>query len=295
MTAAIPARSSLVLGAPPRSRLGRQLSRWIQQVRRGLGLLGSVHAGDVSYREFTPEPLGRALSRKGRGYKDFRVVFPDGGKMLIRATPRRVFADLAATPLLDRYQRIEGLLAPGMRVLEMGCSTGFGAVWLAERLGRSGAVVALDDDDQAISFAQRRYRLPNVSFETYRADSLAGETDGAFNAVVAPRGLSGGASDAAVLAELWRVVAPGGWLFMGAGPGPQSSLDAAQIKDTEQAKLLDRAELERVLREICGPDPMPEREHRPAPPRHRGGAGVIQFIGEAVDGNQDILVGKPEA
>src|SRR5690606_14910399 len=155
MTAAIQAGSSLVLGAPPhRSRLGRQVARWATQLRRGLGLLGSVHAtGGVSYREFTPEPLGRALSRKGRGYKDFRVVFPDGVKMLIRATPRRVFADLAPTPVLERYRRVEGLLAPGMRVLEMGCSTGFGSVWLAERLGQSGAVVALDDDDQAVTFA----------------------------------------------------------------------------------------------------------------------------------------------
>ncbi len=290
MTAAIQAGSSLALGPAPRSRVGRLLSRWGQQLRRTLGLLGSVHApGGVTYREFTPEPLSRALSRKGRGYKDFRVVFPDGSKMLIRATSRRVFADLAPTPLLDRYRRIEGLLAPGMRILEMGCSTGYGAVWLAQRLGPSGAVVALDDDDQAVSFAQRRYRLPNVSFETSRPDSLAGETDGAFDAVIAPCALAGNPGDAAAIAELWRVLAPGGWLFLGVCPPPASSLDA------RTAAPLHRDTVEQILRQICAPDPAPERDQRPAPPRRRGGPGVIQFIGEPIDGALDVLVGKPEA
>src|SRR5688572_7706178 len=98
-------RSGSILASsnPPRLRLPRRVSRWLQNARRTMGLLGSVTADGVVFREFTPEPLPRALGRKGPGFKDYRVLFPDGTKMLIRATPRRVFADLAPAPRLTRY------------------------------------------------------------------------------------------------------------------------------------------------------------------------------------------------
>jgi SAM-dependent methyltransferase len=280
-----------------------------------MGLLGSVHVDGVVYREFTPEPLPRALGRKGPGFKDYRVHFPDGTKMLIRATPRRIFADLAPAPRLTRYARVEPLIVPGMRILELGCSTGYGSVWLADRVGRSGAVVAIDTDDQAVAFAQKRYPRPNIAFEIRRPDSLTGETDGSFDAVFAPRGITGEGGDTADLAELWRLVAPGGWMLVGvSGAGGSSAGDAppAAIETTEA-----------ILRQICTADVPPSppasaastgREHQgagrdpgrgpafgpaagPPPPVHRPRwrAGVIQTLGDPLDGVHDVIVGKPEA
>lgn len=283
---------------PARPRLPRQVSRWLQNARRAMGLLGSVTVDGVVFREFTPDPLPRALGRKGPGFKDYRVVFPDGAKMLIRATPRRIFADLAPTPRLERYARIEPLLIPGMRVLEFGCSTGYGAVWLADRVGRSGAVVAIDDDDQAVAFAQRRYPRPNIAFEIRRSDSLSGEIDGSFDAILAPRGITGESGDAADLAELWRLVAPGGWMLVGvsgsSGSAPGEAVTPAAAETTEA-----------ILRQICTADAPPERHAQsgddpssggqPPPFRPRWGAGIMQTLGDPLDGVHDVIVGKPEA
>lgn len=186
----------------------------------------------VRYREVTAEPLRHALSRKGPGFKEFDATFParaGGGTMRIRCTPRRVFADLSPTGgrLSAVCEAAAGWLRPGMRVLILEGGTGDAAAFVAGRVAPSGAVVSLERDEESVAYAQRRYRLANVSHEVGGIEGLAGETDGAFGAVIAvesgPEAAEGSAGE---LGEVWRVVAPGGWAMF-AAERPVSEVESA--------------------------------------------------------------------
>jgi hypothetical protein len=217
-----------------RSRAARQITLWFEQVRSSLGIRRGLHAGPCYYKELTSERLGRALAarRSGAkgtpGFKDYRVTFAGGSKMIIRCTRERCYADLMGDEGLYRYARIGEILRPGSRVLEIASqpmTTGYTGAWLAQMAGDSGAVVSLMPDEQGARFASRRYPAPNLSLEHVPpgddhgaaaiAQTLAGETDGAFHAVVhlglpaEPRHRD------QLMRELWRVLAPGGWMLAG--------------------------------------------------------------------------------
>ncbi len=192
------------------------------RLRRALGLKGSFSQNGVRYRERTTEPLRLALSKRGPGFKDYDVTFRGGTRLHIRCTKDRVFADLVPPPTLPVFLRAERLLRPGMRVLVLPCGTGFSAAAVSGRVSPSGAVVALDPDEQSIEYARLRYSIQNMSFECGGASELRGETDGSFDAAIAV--LSADAPpEEAELAELWRLIAPGGWLLVShAAPKPQT-------------------------------------------------------------------------
>ncbi|MCC6676906.1 MAG: class I SAM-dependent methyltransferase [Phycisphaerales bacterium] len=192
------------------SRAGRLAAR----VRVMLGLRRTFTVDGVRYTERSTEPLRRSLSRKGAGLKEYDAVFTDGVKLRLHCTPARVYADLSGAALLPRYRMVEDLLSPGMRVLEVSCGTGYGAAWLLERVGPSGAVVALDRDRESVKYAQRRYSGANAAFELGGVETLYGELAGGFDAVLAMRGLDSQSGLEATLRELWRVVSPGGWLLV---------------------------------------------------------------------------------
>jgi SAM-dependent methyltransferase len=196
--------------SPPRSAANR--------LRHVFGLRQWFFVEGVRYRELTSDSMRRALSRKGPGFKDYEVLFPDGASMQIRASADRIFADLAGADRFAVYSRAEQLLLPGMRILILGGGTGYAGNWAAARVAPSGAVVSLEVDAQSVEYARRRYRTPNVSFETGGIAELAGEIDGSFNAAVVilpdPR-----PDPAPMLAECWRLVAPGGWLLAVAPAG----------------------------------------------------------------------------
>lgn len=210
-------------------RAGRRVRRLLGRVRSALGLRRGVKVHGVYYKELTAESLQRALSKKGRGWKEYRVTFPDGAKQVIRASPDRVFDDVMA-PL--GYDAGQGLLAPlleiirpGSRLLLLNAGTGAAAAWLGAAVGRSGAVVALEPDEQSVSFAARRYPRHNIAFEHAGIEGLRGETDGAFEGAAVLRSLPDD-HDAALL-EVWRVIAPGGWLLMACAPGAGDAAAAA--------------------------------------------------------------------
>lgn len=173
----------------------------------------------VRYTEVTTEPLARALSERGSGGKEYALSFPGGRRMRIRVTPTRPYADLSGPAFLPLYAAAEPFLRPGMRVLAIRSGTGYVAEWLSHRVGPSGAVVALDDDNESIRYARWRYPLSNVAFETGGAETLAGESDGAFDAAMLAHALRDGEDAAKIIADVWRVVAPGGWLLVTAPRG----------------------------------------------------------------------------
>lgn len=192
--------------------LGARTARAADRLRLMLGLRRTLVMGGVRYTERSTESLRRSLSRTGAGLKEYDAVFGDGTRLRLHCTPGRVYADLSGAVLLPRYRLVEDLLSPGMRVLELSSGTGYGAGWLVERVGPSGAVVALDRDRESIRYAQHRYAAANAAFENGGVETLNGELAGSFDAVLTLRGIEDEPSLEAALTELWRVVAPGGWM-----------------------------------------------------------------------------------
>lgn len=199
-------------------------------VRAVLGIRRGVMVDGVYYKELNGMSLGRALSRRGPGYKDYRATFSDGRKQVIRcgvgaaaegeAPARAVYADLMGSAGIDRLDPVLRRVRPGSRVLEFGAGTGYRALWLSLAVGPSGAVVALAEHGEHIEYAKKRYERDNIAFETADGFALSGETDGSFEMVIALAMTS--PRDRAVVKELWRLVAPGGAMLI----GPAADLDA---------------------------------------------------------------------
>ncbi|MEO0483222.1 MAG: class I SAM-dependent methyltransferase [Planctomycetota bacterium] len=249
-------------------------ARWAAAAAALVGLRPARIVEGVVYRERSNESLRRALAPAGRGYKDYDVRFPNGARLSIRATPMRPYADLVGTLRVDVYERLARDVVPGQRVLDARSSTGAGAHLLASRVGPSGAVVALETDRESVRFARRRYPALHVAQELASIEALSGELDHAFDAVFAvdpplqpkpetpanqgpvSRGAApfdAHAAEHAVnyLAELWRLVAPGGRL----------AVAVAEAQDTppptlwRPPSLLPAGEIDRLLQLACNIDP----------------------------------------
>ena len=177
----------------------------------------------VRYRERSGISLRRALSEHGPGVKEYDVRFPwvdaDGRRGLrIRYTASRPFGDVGHDPRTVMYSQIIDIIRPGLRVMEIGCGTGSGSAILAQAVGPSGGVVSVDRDGQAIRFARQRHRSDHCGFENGWIETLDGETDAGFDAVVAVDPLRGGrgekdpVNEAMIISEVIRVVHPEGRL-----------------------------------------------------------------------------------
>lgn len=227
-------RSARRLGLLPLARAG---AIWLARVRRWLGIRRGVRAEGVYYKELASESLTRALSKKGAGFKDYRVTFADRRKMMIRCTPEHVFADLMGPVGIDRLEPLLGSVRPGGRVLEFDAGTGYRAYWLSFVVGPAGGVVAIATRPDHAEFASLRYSRPNVAFETADGFALAGEVDGAFDAVVALTLPEDGEQRATLIGELWRLTAPGGVLLVGLGADADAGveMEVRAITDAEEA------------------------------------------------------------
>jgi ubiquinone/menaquinone biosynthesis C-methylase UbiE len=115
-------------------------------------------------------------------------------------------------------------VAPGQRVLDVGCGSGYFARLLAERVGHAGLVVGIDASREMITYASRKAAgVRNCQFEVGTAESLSLPSD-RFDVVVSslfmhhlPRDLQ-----PVALAEMWRVVRPGGTLLIAEAHVPEA-------------------------------------------------------------------------
>jgi SAM-dependent methyltransferase len=238
-----------------------------------LGLRRRFEIDGVTYTERSREPLRRALSRRGRGYKEYDARFRDGSTLPIRCTPIRVYADLLGPVLLPCYQVAENFIRPGMRVLDASCGTGYGSAWLLDRVGPSGAVVAITRDEESARYAQARYRAPNIAFERGWTDAVAGEVDGAFDAVVACNALTPGDDARRSVTEWMRVIALGGWmLIVQPAPAPHEAPPRDTPPNDDPAPLpMSPAQLRAVIEDVCGSsfrdpaNPKPDASSEAAP------------------------------
>ncbi len=281
------ATAARVNGAPLSVRAIRRTSQVLDRLRAAFGLHRSTVVDGVRYTETGAETLRRALSRRGTGSKQFIAEFGHGERQEIHCTGWRIYADLMDPRLLPCYEMTLQCLRPGMRALDFGCGTGYGASWLLDAVGPSGAVVAVDRDQESIRYAQRRYAAPNAAFELGWLGSLAGEIDGAFDLVVSLDAIRDGDDERAVIAELWRVLKPGGWMLIVApvplGPGHSRGGDPARTFESRELVALVKGacDAEAKAKSHEGSPAAPAKWDEQAPESTPGSAGPAGSAGSA--------------
>ena len=116
-----------------------------------------------------------------------------------------------ATRRLRSWERDKLSLTRGERLLDVGCGLGDAALALAEDLGDNGEVVGIDRSEEMLSVARINARTARcrVRFTAGDACSLD-EPDASFDAARSERTLQWLADPAAAVAEMVRVVRPGG-------------------------------------------------------------------------------------
>lgn len=241
-------------------------------MRRALGIRRTVAVDGIAYQELTAEPLWRSLSPGGPGYKEYQARFADGTRRLIRCTRDRVYADVAGPVMLPRYRRLEQIVTPGSRILDVGCGTGYASAWLAERVASSGAVVAIDPDEESVEFASKRYPVSNLAFDLGLEETLAGETDGVFDGVIALGGARERDRLDRILPELWRVLRPDGWLALSLVGEPKDLAISAPSLSPMMGRL----------------------QGEPRTPPTAVIKGPVRVLGENGGGTMDVLLTKPE-
>ncbi|MBM9508206.1 methyltransferase domain-containing protein [Actinacidiphila acididurans] len=142
------------------------------------------------------------------------------------------FLDQAAAELAAAKQQLDSLLRaePGAHVLDVGCGTGDDVRALAARVGPAGRVVGLDSSEQLI--ARGRPAGPDaapVEFVLGQADALPFD-DATFDVVRSERVIQHVPDPAAAVAEMLRVVKPGGQVLV---TDPDHGMWAPDLDDRE--------------------------------------------------------------
>jgi ubiquinone/menaquinone biosynthesis C-methylase UbiE len=130
-------------------------------------------------------------------------------------------------------------LSPGDAVLDLCCGAGASALPAARAVGRGGSVLGLDVAEPLLALARQRAEtlgLGNLSFR--KCDATASELgSGSFDAVVCVFGVFFAADMPAFVAEMWRLVRPGGTLAITTwGPDwcePASSVFWESVRELE--------------------------------------------------------------
>jgi SAM-dependent methyltransferase len=120
-----------------------------------------------------------------------------------------------ATRELRAWEREHLALRPGERLLDVGCGLGDAALALAAELGSTGEVVGIDASEAMVDEARRRASDVACRTRFSVGDGLAlGEPDASFDAARSERMLQWVTDPGAAVAELARVLRPGGRLAL---------------------------------------------------------------------------------
>lgn len=147
-------------------------------------------------------------ARRSRQLGDFSTVDRSDASDLVGRVD--VMASLAAfrTYKAQTYEQMR--IAPGMTVADVGCGTGGDAAALAQQVGAQGRAIGFDLSQAMLDEATQRYAdQTNLSFKLASADGLGVEA-ASLDAVRADRVLIHVPDPAATMAEMVRVVRPGG-------------------------------------------------------------------------------------
>lgn len=142
-------------------------------------------------------------------------------------------------------------LRPGMRVLEIGPGLGADAAEMARRVAPRGHVLGIDRSEDFVRLARERTAQMGLPLEFRTGDMHKLELpDESFDAVRVERSMQYSPDPAGVVAELVRVLAPGGWLV---AAEPDWGSMAAEVGDEELAEEATRAFLDMLRRSGFSP------------------------------------------
>src|SRR5262245_4014546 len=116
-------------------------------------------------------------------------------------------ADRAAEMRREGYHRLG--VTDGWSILDVGCGLGEVCADLAELVGPTGRVVGIDASEALIAHARERWGASRIEFDVGDAEALEFE-DATFDAVRAERVVQHLGDPATAIAEMARVVRPGG-------------------------------------------------------------------------------------
>lgn len=133
-------------------------------------------------------------------------------------------------------------LRPGQRILNVDCGAGQNLAWLRERTGTRGVVVGLERDATLVQRARQAIgeadRADMVVFQG-ASENLA-FPDGLFDRIYADRTLQRAEDAGNVLAELGRVLAPGGILSLVMPVWETLEVRTGRFRSEDDAGVLER-------------------------------------------------------
>lgn len=107
------------------------------------------------------------------------------------------------------YRTLVPVLKKGMKVLDVGCGTGAISKGIAERVGLSGSVIAIDNTEAFIISGKETYKAVS-NLELFHADLFQYETAEKFDLIVSARTLQWLSTPKEALAKMKSMLKPGG-------------------------------------------------------------------------------------
>jgi SAM-dependent methyltransferase len=141
---------------------------------------------------------------------------PMASSLQITGTPAEIYEQHMVPAIFVRWapDLVEAAgVRPGDRALDVACGTGVVTRLLAERVGPAGTVVGLDINPEMLAVARIAAPQPNIEWVEGSAVRMA-LPDATFDEVLCEQGLQFVPDKPAALAEMRRVLKPGGRLAL---------------------------------------------------------------------------------